>query len=116
MSLLCFEESTTQILKWGTDNLTQEAPIFMYVLFEVVKLKQVNAMGFFRKCGNVLGTSVSSYVSEEMSSSKPLILQVIRCMSSSKLYIGGLSYKTNDKSLREAFSKYGDVAEVLQRG
>ncbi|KAL8457594.1 hypothetical protein ACS0TY_035458 [Phlomoides rotata] len=73
-------------------------------------------MGFFRKCGNVLGTSVSSYVSEEMSSSKPLILQVIRCMSSSKLYIGGLSYKTNDKSLREAFSKYGDVAEVLQRG
>ncbi|CAH1442947.1 unnamed protein product [Lactuca virosa] len=37
---------------------------------------------------------------------------VIRCMSSSKLFVGGLSYATDETSLREAFSAYGNVQEA----
>ncbi|WP_368902041.1 RNA recognition motif domain-containing protein, partial [Escherichia coli] len=33
-------------------------------------------------------------------------------MSSSKIFVGGLSYGTDDQSLREAFAKYGDVVEA----
>ncbi|XWS35177.1 hypothetical protein CRYUN_Cryun21dG0103500 [Craigia yunnanensis] len=38
----------------------------------------------------------------------------IRCMSTSgkKLFIGGLSYGTDDQSLKEAFSGFGDVTEA----
>ncbi|XP_047317382.1 glycine-rich RNA-binding protein 4, mitochondrial-like [Impatiens glandulifera] len=35
----------------------------------------------------------------------------IRCLST-KLFIGGLSYGTDDKSLMEAFSSFGDVSEA----
>ncbi|CDY27498.1 BnaC04g51390D [Brassica napus] len=35
----------------------------------------------------------------------------IRCMSSSKLFIGGMEYGMNEDSLREAFRKYGEVVE-----
>ncbi|KAI3417217.1 uncharacterized protein J3R85_014703 [Psidium guajava] len=37
--------------------------------------------------------------------------QAIRCMSS-KLFIGGLSYSTDDMSLREAFAGYGEIIEA----
>ncbi|XVE81258.1 hypothetical protein DITRI_Ditri15bG0049200 [Diplodiscus trichospermus] len=42
------------------------------------------------------------------------VLNSIRCMStaSKKLFIGGLSYGTDDQSLREAFSGFGDVTEA----
>ncbi|XWS13357.1 hypothetical protein CRYUN_Cryun36dG0030700 [Craigia yunnanensis] len=42
------------------------------------------------------------------------MLNSIRCMSTSgkKLFIGGLSYGTDDQSLREAFSGFGDVTEA----
>ncbi|PKA49738.1 Glycine-rich RNA-binding protein 3, mitochondrial [Apostasia shenzhenica] len=43
---------------------------------------------------------------------KPSIYQAIRCMSSSKLFVGGLSYSTDDQTLREAFSGYGEVVEA----
>uniref|UniRef100_A0A7N2MPR8 RRM domain-containing protein n=1 Tax=Quercus lobata TaxID=97700 RepID=A0A7N2MPR8_QUELO len=33
-------------------------------------------------------------------------------MSSSKLFIGGLSHGTDDQSLKEAFAKYGEVVEA----
>ncbi|WP_395241724.1 RNA-binding protein, partial [Salmonella sp. s51933] len=33
-------------------------------------------------------------------------------MSSSKVFVGGLSYNTDDTSLREAFDKYGEVIEA----
>nr|DAD24338.1 TPA_asm: hypothetical protein HUJ06_025802 [Nelumbo nucifera] len=36
---------------------------------------------------------------------------VIRCMTT-KLFIGGLSYGTDDQSLRDAFSSFGDVTEA----
>ncbi|PKA50356.1 Glycine-rich RNA-binding protein 3, mitochondrial [Apostasia shenzhenica] len=59
-------------------------------------------MAFVSKVGSLLRKSVSS---------NPLIAQAVRCMSSSKLFVGGLSYSTDDQSLREAFSGYGEVVE-----
>ncbi|XVF65322.1 hypothetical protein PTKIN_Ptkin09bG0238600 [Pterospermum kingtungense] len=42
------------------------------------------------------------------------VLSSIRCMStaSKKLFIGGLSYGTDDQSLKEAFAAFGDVTEA----
>uniref|UniRef100_A0A453B575 RRM domain-containing protein n=1 Tax=Aegilops tauschii subsp. strangulata TaxID=200361 RepID=A0A453B575_AEGTS len=45
-------------------------------------------------------------------SSNSSLLQAVRCMSSSKLFVGGLSYATDDPTLRDAFSGYGDVLEA----
>ena len=41
----------------------------------------------------------------------PSMYNAIRCMSS-KLFVGGLSYQTDDYSLKEAFSGFGDVVEA----
>nr|GFB01032.1 glycine-rich RNA-binding protein 4, mitochondrial [Tanacetum cinerariifolium] len=38
------------------------------------------------------------------------MFNAIRCMSS-KLFVGGLSYQTDDYSLKEAFSSFGEVIE-----
>ncbi|KAJ4909331.1 hypothetical protein Rs2_03952 [Raphanus sativus] len=40
------------------------------------------------------------------------MLQSIRCMSSSKIFVGGISYSTDEFGLREAFSKYGEVVDA----
>ncbi|XP_074590121.1 uncharacterized protein LOC141846033 [Curcuma longa] len=60
-------------------------------------------MAFANKIGNLLKKSVTS---------SPSLFQAIRCMSSSKLFVGGLSYGTDDLSLREAFTNYGEVVEA----
>ncbi|KAJ0092065.1 hypothetical protein Patl1_26074 [Pistacia atlantica] len=44
--------------------------------------------------------------------SLPSMLNSIRGMSTSKLFIGGLSYGTDDVSLKEAFSGFGEVVEA----
>ncbi|KAI3746933.1 hypothetical protein L6452_09375 [Arctium lappa] len=41
----------------------------------------------------------------------PSMFNAFRCMSS-KLFVGGLSYQTDDHSLKEAFSGFGDVVEA----
>ncbi|KAL0384858.1 UNVERIFIED_CONTAM: Glycine-rich RNA-binding protein 3, mitochondrial [Sesamum radiatum] len=69
-------------------------------------------MAFFRKAGSILRRTVSNNLNQEISSFRPSILQAIRCMSTSKVFVGGLSFSTDDTSLREAFDKYGEVAEV----
>ncbi|KAL8106148.1 hypothetical protein AgCh_029814 [Apium graveolens] len=49
-------------------------------------------------------------------SSVPSMLNAIRAMSSSKLFIGGMrmsSYRVNEESLREAFSSFGDVDDAI---
>ncbi|XP_075480423.1 uncharacterized protein LOC142521114 [Primulina tabacum] len=69
-------------------------------------------MDFLRKAGNMLGKTLSSRINQEITSSRPSIFQAIRCMATSKLFIGGLSYSTDDMSLTETFSKYGEVAEA----
>eukprot|EP00262_Sarcandra_glabra_P009693 TRINITY_DN2421_c0_g1_i1.p1 TRINITY_DN2421_c0_g1~~TRINITY_DN2421_c0_g1_i1.p1 ORF type:complete len:158 (-),score=42.82 TRINITY_DN2421_c0_g1_i1:225-698(-) len=42
----------------------------------------------------------------------PVMSMAIRYMSSSKLFIGGLSYGVDDQSLRDAFNSFGDVVEA----
>ena len=60
-------------------------------------------MAFVKNIGSLL---------KKTSSSNPSLFQAIRCMSSSKLFIGGLSYNTDDQSLREAFTSFGQVIEA----
>lgn len=57
------------------------------------------------KIGNILRQTHPSI-------SNASIFPAIRCFSSSKLFVGGLSYATDENSLREAFAPYGDVIEA----
>ncbi|KAL5544622.1 hypothetical protein UlMin_008406 [Ulmus minor] len=72
-------------------------------------------MAFLSKFGNILRQSGAKQVSSESSLFKLSISQAVRCMSSggsSKLFVGGISFSTDEQSLREAFSKYGEVVEA----
>ncbi|KAF3438064.1 hypothetical protein FNV43_RR20820 [Rhamnella rubrinervis] len=69
-------------------------------------------MALFSKLGNILRQTSNKQISNELRSSSPSIFQAIRCMSSSKLFIGGISYQTDEQSLREAFAKYGEVVDA----
>eukprot|EP00262_Sarcandra_glabra_P011703 TRINITY_DN286_c0_g2_i1.p1 TRINITY_DN286_c0_g2~~TRINITY_DN286_c0_g2_i1.p1 ORF type:complete len:286 (-),score=84.03 TRINITY_DN286_c0_g2_i1:342-1199(-) len=69
-------------------------------------------MAFASKVGNLLKQTVGKHIKSELSASNPSIYQAVRCMSSSKLFVGGLSYSTDDMSLREAFTQYGEVIEA----
>ncbi|XP_039140996.1 glycine-rich RNA-binding protein 2, mitochondrial-like [Dioscorea cayenensis subsp. rotundata] len=60
-------------------------------------------MAFAKKIGTLFKQTLNS---------NPSIYQAIRCMSSSKVFVGGLSYSTDDNRLREAFSSYGEVVEA----
>ena len=105
----------------------------------------IAAMSFLSKTGSMLRQTVSKHIKSEIYGSNPSVFQMIRCMSSSKLFIGGgiafsvkgcynpiiasnllmflflflffwlsgLSYGTDETSLREAFNKYGDVVEGI---
>lgn len=65
-------------------------------------------MAFLRKAGSILGRTVN----QGTSMSNPSILQAVRWMSSSKVFVGGLSYNTDETGLREAFDKYGQVVDA----
>ncbi|XP_030533834.1 glycine-rich RNA-binding protein 2, mitochondrial-like [Rhodamnia argentea] len=63
-------------------------------------------MAFCNKVGNLLKQSISQNGPASM-------LNSIRCMATStKLFVGGLSYGTDDHSLKDAFSSFGDVVEA----
>ncbi|XP_019438930.1 PREDICTED: glycine-rich RNA-binding protein 3, mitochondrial-like isoform X2 [Lupinus angustifolius] len=73
-------------------------------------------MAFFGKLGNILrhAASANQRISSEIRSS-PSFFQAIRCMTSapsSKLFVGGISFNTDEQSFREAFSKYGEVVDA----
>ncbi|XP_044484130.1 glycine-rich RNA-binding protein 2, mitochondrial-like [Mangifera indica] len=55
---------------------------------------------------------VGMIVRQNGQASLPSMLNSIRCLSSSKLFIGGLSWGTDDRSLKEAFSSFGEVVEA----
>ncbi|VAI23828.1 unnamed protein product [Triticum turgidum subsp. durum] len=59
-------------------------------------------MAFLQKVGNVLKRSAGS---------GSAMLQAVRSMSSAKVFVGGISYGTDDQSLADAFSNYGQVVE-----
>lgn len=69
-------------------------------------------MAFLRKAGSILRHSTGRQINSEICGPNPSIYQILRCMSSSKVFIGGLSYSTDDQSLSEAFNKYGQVYEA----
>ncbi|KAI3452217.1 hypothetical protein Pfo_008882 [Paulownia fortunei] len=70
-------------------------------------------MAFLNRVGNVLKQTVSKHVTLGFSAPNASLFQAIRNMSSSsKLFVGGLSYSTDEMSLREAFSQYGEVVEA----
>ncbi|OMP08012.1 hypothetical protein COLO4_06855 [Corchorus olitorius] len=72
-------------------------------------------MAFLSKIGNMLRQATSTQINTQLSASRPGLFQVFRCMStspSSKLFVGGISYQTDEQSLREAFSKYGEVVDA----
>ncbi|XP_065862745.1 glycine-rich RNA-binding protein 4, mitochondrial [Euphorbia lathyris] len=60
-------------------------------------------MAFCNKLGGLLRQSVSQ---------SGYMLNSIRCMSSKRLFVGGLSYGTDDQSLKDAFSSFGDVTSA----
>jgi len=67
-----------------------------------ITLLQFGTMALANKLGGLL---------KKATSSNPSVYQAIRCMSS-KLFVGGLSYGTDDHSLRDEFAKYGEVIEA----
>ncbi|XP_047311724.1 glycine-rich RNA-binding protein 2, mitochondrial-like [Impatiens glandulifera] len=70
-------------------------------------------MAFLSKVGSILRQSISKNINaQNISASNPSILQTIRCMSSSKVFVGGLSFSTDETSLKEAFTRYGEVVEA----
>ncbi|XP_076903903.1 glycine-rich RNA-binding protein 4, mitochondrial-like [Bidens hawaiensis] len=74
-------------------------------------------MAFFSRAGSLLRQAVSKHtnINHEMSVTSPSLFQMVRCMStggSSKVFVGGLAWATDDNSLREAFCAYGEVYEA----
>ncbi|XP_027330947.1 glycine-rich RNA-binding protein 3, mitochondrial-like [Abrus precatorius] len=75
-------------------------------------------MAFFGRIGNLLRHAANRQINSQISSelrATPSVFLAIRSMSSapsSKLFIGGVSFSTDEQSLREAFSKYGEVVDA----
>ncbi|KAL5542667.1 hypothetical protein UlMin_010377 [Ulmus minor] len=65
-------------------------------------------MAFSGKFGGLLRQSITRNVQSPM----PSMLNSIRCMSSNKLFVGGLSWSLDDQSLKEAFDAFGEVVEA----
>ncbi|KAL5064892.1 hypothetical protein RYX36_026629 [Vicia faba] len=88
-------------------NLYRILPLMLYGSLQVT-------MAFFGKLGNILRQATNRNIISELRSAPPLF-QAIRCFCSApttKLFIGGISYSTDEPSLREAFSRYGEVLDA----
>lgn len=74
-------------------------------------------MAYFGKLGGLLRRSAAQSVltASGLGSATvavPAMLVAQRMMSSSKLFIGGLAWATDENTLRDAFSSFGTVTEV----
>ncbi|CAO2181941.1 unnamed protein product [Urochloa humidicola] len=67
-------------------------------------------MAAFNKLGSLLRRSTLASAAPA-SSSSPALFNAARLMST-KLFVGGLSWGTDDQTLRSAFSTFGDVTEA----
>ncbi|KAL2463379.1 Glycine-rich RNA-binding protein 2 [Forsythia ovata] len=65
-------------------------------------------MALCNKFGSLLRQTISDNSALNV---KVSIFNAIRCMST-KLFVGGLSFDSDDQSLREAFSCFGDVVDA----
>ncbi|XP_055813920.1 glycine-rich RNA-binding protein 2, mitochondrial-like [Solanum dulcamara] len=69
-------------------------------------------MAFYNKLGGLLRLSISTSGNAlNAQSPGPSMLNAIRCMST-KLFVGGLSFGTDDQSLKDAFTSFGDVVDA----
>ncbi|KAF0916501.1 hypothetical protein E2562_007581 [Oryza meyeriana var. granulata] len=66
-------------------------------------------MAAFNKLGSLFRHS--ALTSSASTGSAPAMFNAARLMST-KLFIGGLSFGTNDQSLKDAFTSFGDVTEA----
>ncbi|XP_050225069.1 glycine-rich RNA-binding protein 3, mitochondrial-like isoform X1 [Mercurialis annua] len=71
-------------------------------------------MAILGKLGNIMRQTFSKQIINELyaSSTRPSLCRPVRCMSSTKVFVGGISGKTNGDDLKKAFSKYGSVVEA----
>lgn len=133
-----FIERKKDLFKYGSVMFIFRLDLWcwLYTVLFLLGLK----MAFFNRVGSILKQSVSKHSNLELSASNASLFQAIRSMSSSKLFVGGerilslcmdllwffnffwllyngllspagLSYGTDESSLKEAFSQYGDVIE-----
>ncbi|KAI3706245.1 hypothetical protein L6452_23856 [Arctium lappa] len=68
-------------------------------------------MAFYNRIGSLVRQTITQNNVSNGQVTGPSMFNAIRCMSS-KLFIGGLSYQTDEHSLKEAFSGFGDVVEA----
>lgn len=68
-------------------------------------------MALIGKLGSILRQTTPKQIKSDVFLSNPSIYQMMRCMSS-KLFVGGLSYSTDEQGLWEAFGKYGQVTDA----
>nr|VDD22846.1 unnamed protein product [Brassica oleracea] len=64
---------------------------------------RIHNMAFLSKVGRIF-RQTSNYVTVSNS--------ILQSISSSKIFVGGISYSTDEFGLREAFSKYGQVVDA----
>ncbi|KAF5193435.1 Glycine-rich rna-binding protein 2 protein [Thalictrum thalictroides] len=68
-------------------------------------------MAFAGKLGGLMRQSLLQNTVSNGQVQATTMLNAIRCMST-KLFVGGLSFGTDDQQLKEAFSSFGDVTEA----
>uniref|UniRef100_A0A0A0LTH6 Glycine-rich RNA-binding protein n=2 Tax=Cucumis sativus TaxID=3659 RepID=A0A0A0LTH6_CUCSA len=69
-------------------------------------------MAFLSRVGKIFSQSSASGIGSHLQPSKLSIFRTLRFVSGSKVFVGGLSYNSDDLTLRVAFSKYGEVVEA----
>ncbi|XP_058181003.1 glycine-rich RNA-binding protein 2, mitochondrial-like [Rhododendron vialii] len=69
-------------------------------------------MAFSSRLGSIMRQTISQNSASSGQVPIASMLNAIRFMSSNKLFIGGLSYGTDDQSLKDAFSQFGDVVDA----
>ncbi|XP_057514284.1 glycine-rich RNA-binding protein 4, mitochondrial-like [Actinidia eriantha] len=69
-------------------------------------------MAFCNRFGSLMRQTIAQNSASNGHVPMASMLNAIRSMSSSKLFIGGISYGTDDQSLRDAFSGFGDVVDA----
>ncbi|KAL5133445.1 60S ribosomal protein L18a-3 [Glycine soja] len=104
---------------WSTNKVCVKSK-FWYFLRKLKKVKKSNdqvlaliydflTLCFFYVCQMV--TILPRKVLPQHTNTFSSMLNYIRCMSSSKLFIGGLSYGVDDQSLKDASSGFGYVVD-----
>lgn len=69
-------------------------------------------MALTNKVGSILRQAITKHINYNGSATMPAVLYAVRNMSSSRLFVGGLSYGMDDMTLRESFTSFGEVIEA----